>query len=724
MGTGLKNALKSNCGVVAVLLLALAVRAWYLYYYSTLPDWTQLTVDNYYHHHWAQSIAGGNILGDTTYFRAPFYVFCLGLLYALWGSSLWVARLFGLAVGMASVMMTYLMGKRFFNARVGLIAALIQSVYPIVIYFEGELLLDPLFMLLLQLFVHRLLIWHENKSVKSALCAGLWLGLAAITRPTALVFVPVTVLVFIATLRRTRLWEKPVTAFLVGVLLLIAPITIRNLAVAGDPVLIASQGGINLYIGNNPQADGVSAVLPEPFGHNWQIKDITYRAEQATGKQLTPGAVSNFWMRRALDWMARHPGEFVILYGKKLYYSFSDREVSNNRELSSFFNRIPLLKYNPLSFGILFIFSVVGVAAGLRQKASVRLLVLLVVSYIFVMSLFFFTSRFRLPLLPYYFLLSAFGLVALIQRMRLQRKTIVPLAFMALAAGLFSFYPIVPLPKGASPVSIISKGLHYYARSDYRQALRYYLTALDVDSTFPEGNLNVGACFLKLGNADSARYYFDREKRFNPQRVKAYVNMASLYLVSGRYDSAFNEVQHALKLRPYDITANMLLLRSASAKQEINNDSLFKMAVRAARNTKEDIYLLNDAAALLTERGALKEAETLLLKAVYAQPPPIETDDEAFSPVFRNSPGKWLKQRAKAHYQLGYLYGLQGDYDNAVRYSSLAIRLDSSLVEAYVNLISGLVTTGRLEEAKSILKTAQQKFPRNRYLSRLQQYFQ
>ena len=134
-----------------ILGLALLVRMVYLYIYQGLPDWQQLTVDNFYHHHWALSIAGGNVFGDTTYFRAPFYVYCLSALYAVFGASLWVGRLFGLAVGLASVALTYLLGRRVFGQKVGLGAAAVHAVYPWILYFESELLLDSLFTLLLQL---------------------------------------------------------------------------------------------------------------------------------------------------------------------------------------------------------------------------------------------------------------------------------------------------------------------------------------------------------------------------------------------------------------------------------------------------------------------------------------------------------------------------------------------------------------------------------------------
>lgn len=722
MSSVLKGLLKTNRWLLAVLALALLVRILYLGYYCSMPDWDQLTVDNYYHHHWAQSIAEGNIFGDTTYFRAPFYVYCLALLYALLGTSLWVGRIFGLIVGLGSVAVTYFMGKRIFSAKIGLTAALLQSMFPVVIYFEGELLLDPLFTLLLQLAVYRLVIWFENRTISQALATGLLLGLALITRPTVLVFIPLIVLLLAVSLKNAGAWVKHSIVFILAVSLVMAPLFVRNLVVAGDPVPIASQGGINLYIGNNSNADGVSAVLPEPLGHNWRLKEITYLAEQEVGKKLKPGEVSSFWTNKAFHWIRNNPGEFINLYLKKLYHSFSDREISNNRDLGSFFNKAPILKYNPLSFGILFTLAIVGIMAGFGRHSHVRLLLLIVLVYVLAASLFFFNSRFRLPLLPYYFLLAAFGLFSLIDQLRSKWRASVPLLFGAGCVAVFSFYPFVPLPRGSSPLPLTSKGLYYYANDDFHRAIYYHRLALSIDSTFPETNLNLGACYFKLGLADSARYFFKREKRFNPDRAKAYTNIASLHLVNGQYAEAIAEAKKALARKPYDVMANMVLLRAASATQEIDNDSLAYLAFRAGENTGDDIHLLNDAAGLLAGRGNLSQAESLLLRALNSKPPPIETDDEAFAQTFRNSLHKWEKERARTNYQLGYIYGLQGRYRDATRHSSLAIQGDSSLIEAYVNLVSGLLSLGQRQQADSVLAVALDKFPADQHLHQLRHY--
>jgi tetratricopeptide (TPR) repeat protein len=233
----------------------------------------------------------------------------------------------------------------------------------------------------------------------------------------------------------------------------------------------------------------------------------------------------------------------------------------------------------------------------------------------------------------------------------------------------------------------------------------------------------VGACYLRLGEIDSARYYFEREKRFNPERFKASLNMASLYLVEKQYDSALSEVRQALAAKPYDVTVNMVRLRAAFALSSIDRDSLAILVMQAADNTGDDIYLLTEAATLLTERGGLEQAESVLLRALQVQPPPIETDDKTFSRTFRNSPQKWSGQRARAYYQLGYICGLRGAYQDAVRYSSLAIQGDSSLAEAYVNIISGLVSIGQTQQAEAVLAIALRKFPAGEPFNRVREFF-
>jgi len=268
---------------------------------------------------------------------------------------------------------------------------------------------------------------------------------------------------------------KNTAVLMAGLFLLILPITIRNAAVGKELVLIATQGGINFYLGNNGSADGLSAVMPEPIGHNLQIKDITHIAENESGRKLTPGEVSSFWFQKTLNEILERPLETFTLFLKKLYFNFSNREISNNRNLSDFFSRHFLLMLNPLSFGLVFSLAVMAVFSGWPSHWGVKLIAITVLIYVLAVALFFFNSRFRLPVLPLYFILAAAGIESFIYRMKTSRQSILIPLIAALLAAVFSFTPVIALPKGAQTQHLTLQGLNHYSRGAWSNRKRFIL---------------------------------------------------------------------------------------------------------------------------------------------------------------------------------------------------------------------------------------------------------
>lgn len=695
-------------GLLLVVAAALAVRLLYMWYYAGLPEWSMLTVDNWYHHNWAVVLAGGDLPGDTTYFRAPFYVWCLGLLYAVFGSSIWVGRLFGLLIGLGSVYLTGRIGRKLLSARVGIVAAALHAVYPIAIYFEQELLLDPLFTLLVELVLLQLLHWWERPTPMRMGAVGLLLGLAAITRPTALVLVPVVLAVMLVHRdSRRRLRQGALLA--AGLIVVMAPITIRNLVVGGEPVLIASQAGINLYIGNHDDADGKSAILPQPFGHNWQLADIVYEAEQAEGRSLTPGEVSSYWTDRALDWMIEQPAAFLTLYAKKIYYFFSSDEPSNNRNIAQHFSRVPLLGYNPLSFGILLTLAVLGVVAHWRDNRPMRVLVAAVLVYILAAALFFVNARFRLPLLPIFFVTAAAGIMALGTWLKWNPSRALPTLLLALVAGLFSHLDLLGAPR-AIPTTSLMQGRYYFDRGEYDRALVSFRQAQAVNPHYAEVNLNIGAVFFRQGIADSAEIYFQREITNHPHRVKGYVNLASLHLVSGQVDKARALAADGLAVRPYDQTAWLVLVRAVAQSPDSIRAMLPELADGAAEATDGNVYVLNELGAALAQSGRLDEAKNVLQRAAEASPPPIEMNDDMFTHEFATGPAAWYREQGNSYYQLGYLAGIEGRFGEALALTETAVRRDSSLIPAWINLANAYRATGQPAAADSVLQRAFDRF--------------
>ena len=707
-----KKQQNSIFSITIILGLALLIRIIYLYLYQQMPDWDLLTVDNYYHHNWAQTIMDGNIFGDTTYFRAPFYIYCLAFLYKLFGISLWVGRIFGVLIGISSVYFTYLIGTKIFDKKIGLTAAFIHAIYPIIIYFESELLLDPLFMLLLQISIYQFLIWVDTKSNTNGFLTGVFIGLASITRPTSLVIIPLLIIFY---LHRNGLKKYgSLLLYMSGIFLIVGFTFFRNLSVANDPALIASQGGINFYIGNNEIADGLSAKLPEPLGNNWRINAITNKAELETGKDLLPGEVSSFWFQQGLTWIINNPYNALKLYIKKILFYISNQETSNNRDLKYFFNKHPLLNIYTIPFGVLFIFFCVGLFIS-PKPVYFNYLLILTIFLIYMSSLFFYTSRFRLPLLPFFIIMASYGFWNIINHIKTKKYFIRNLIVIIVSALLtFNVYPESKTEN--TTMSLTRKGLYEYYSGNYDASIKIFHKALSQNGSSPEINLNLGASFLKMSKVDSAEYYFKQEIKYNPERHKAYINLSSIYFLQKDFPEAFKYAQEAVDLAPYDINANKILLR-VLAKIDSADHATFKDRLNISlENTENNIHFLYDAGLVLTETNEFQLAEDILNNASITAPPNVETDDELFEQKYINSFKNIEKLKAKIYYQLGYLNGMKKDYFSGIKNSKKAIDLDSSIVEAYINLASCYFSIGNNRLADSIYIEIKNRFPDNSYL--------
>jgi 4-amino-4-deoxy-L-arabinose transferase-like glycosyltransferase len=706
-------------GIAFVAAIALVMRSIYLYQFSSLPDWNQLTVDNWYHHNWAMTIADGNVFGDTTYFRAPLYAWCLGALYFLFSPSILVARLFGIAVGVASVILTYRIADNIAGRRAALIAAVIQAIYPMLMMTEAELLLDPLFMLLVQALILCVQQWAVKRNFWAMLVSSLIAGLAVITRPTLLVLVPVLFGMLLWQIRhhRTTL-VRQVLAVVLGLSVTVGAVFTRNLIIANDPVLVASQGGINFFIGNNDAADGLHAVMPEPFGYNWRIADITYLAEQSRGHSLKPGEVSSYWTRETWHWIFDHLFRFAQLTLKRLWFSFADLEIDNNRLQATLKDRIPIAKYNPLGFGILFILAVAGAAMFWRPSDSTRWLVVGALALTLVNALFFVNSRFRLPLLPVYCVLAGVGVAFVAENFRSVVRRTLP-AVAAVAAGIVAYAPSLAVPRQTSAQDELSRGLVFYNSGNYHTALASYRLAFATDSAFPDVNANLGAAHLRLGLADSARVYFEREIVFHPARSLAYANTAALALVKGQIDSAGRFAVAAINRKPYEPAPWIVLIRASAQTPGISRDSLRTVGVRASNTTRNNPDVCFEAAAALDAVGDDDAAIELFGRVADSRPLPIETDDRMFTSGYRTAIAKEERQRARANMSLGAIYGRRGEYAQAATYSASAIAVDSNLSGAWVNLISAKVQLGLDTQAKELMQSAIVRFPNDPFISSL-----
>jgi len=700
-----------------VLSVGLIFRLAYLIFFMLSPEWNHLVSDSLFHDRWAQEIASGNITGSEVFFRGPLYIYILGCIYSIFGHSLLAARIFGLIVGLISLFITYKIADRLFGNKTALIAGLIHALYPVVIFFESELLAVGLFTLLFELSILTLFLALEKKRYKYFIFTGLTIGLAAITRPVILGLLPIYLIVpFIFKIDLAKNIIGSATILIITILLIL-PVTLRNLSVADDFVLISSTGGINFYIGNNEKADGLSAALPPPLGFKWSNKDTKYLAESDVGRTLTPSEQSGYWYNRGNQWIWSNKGDFLRLYIKKLYFWASDFLLSSNRNLTAFFDQFLILKYNPVRYWVIISLFAVGLLFTLAGKIRPEQLILIIFisAYILLTSLFFINSRFKLPAIPLMTSLAGYGLVRFFSGIRIGKfnHTYYGAIIIFILTAWLSLSNFFNIDKNNILGGLFNRANYYMYLGEKAKAVEYYFRVLAKDNNYPEVNLNLGVYYLKFGMADSAEYYFQRELQVYPENSRALSNLASLYYLQNNYELSKEYAQEATLAQPYLPEGWLLLMRNTAA----TSDSIeFKTILADAEKNLNDLTKVHlDAGLIYSQWKDYNLAEKYLKLVLESRRPSLDISDHAFGYDESGSTG-YAKLKARAAYQLGYLSGIQNRLEESISYSNSAIRLDSTLVEAYINLSGAYLSCLKTGQARQVLSEARRRFPDNKII--------
>jgi len=708
--------------VLGIFVLAYALRFIYLLQIKSNPHFFFPTMDPLYHDVWAQNIASGNLIGGKVFFRAPFYAYFLAAVYKIFGHDYIIPRLIQHLLGSFSCVLVYFIAKKLFNFRVAVVSGLIAASYGMFWYFEGELLLDSILVFFDLLLILLLLKASEAPKLSRWFVCGIVLGFSVITRPNILFFIPFVGLWIFLIFKKEKPLKKILTysaLFLLGSILLISPVTLRNLFAGGDLVLIASQGGINFYIGNNKNSDGMSAIF---YKEDWQYRDFQQMAEKERGVGLKPSEISNFYYRKGISFLLENPVHGFKLLVKKLYLFWNRFEISNNQDIYFFRRYSSLIGALPPGFWLVGPLGLVGMVlsflVGKRrsktdsnrlkdQRKKVFLPVLFVFSYMITVVMFFVTARFRLPIIPFLIIFSGFSLVWLAERVFKKDISSLKLFFLILAPFLIlTNSNAYHLGVGDFSQAHFSLGNVYLKEDKLNLALAEYDSALALNPHLSRAHLNRGMVFFKKGEYDEAEKEFLTELQLNPDEDKAYNNLSAIYLKQGFYDKAEQMAKRAVELKSYSANAYMNLALSYwnggkidKAKQTLNQGLLNVQPFFEGELLLGEIYL-----AEAKFDSAIERFERIIH-------PPRSYRDVAYDLETLASKGGAYRLesshvQAKAHFNLGTIYMQRGEVKLAEIHLKQALSLKPDFAEVLANLGMLYDHTGRGTDAVPLLKKA------------------
>lgn len=602
-------------------------------------------------------------------------------------------RLVQICIGLVNILLVFLLGKRLFGSLSGLIAAFLMSVFWAAVYFEQEIN-SPVWEVCFSLCMVLALLWWEKTGSKGLLAAaGLLLGCGALMRPNVLL-PGCLVLLWVA-------WREykangfsargVMTAMVVyaGVAaMIVLPVIVRNWMVGREFVFISYYGGINAYIGNNPESTGVSPEVPDLYEicgmQTWNCfnyPDIVKGLEQHLER---PGFgfsdASRYFYGRALNFWLEHPLEALGLTVRKAWLFWGPHEISDSKVVQLERTTSPVLS-RLLRFTHLLTLVLVGglgwVLFGRKRlecsRPSLVLILCFVAGYFASVLPFFIAERYRLPVMPLLLPFAGYA-IALIWKIFSERRYV--RASLAVAVIILAYeavaFPVIPYKANAS-TWYLHRGIAYAARGDTNAAEQCFKEALQRNSGNDEAYLQLGFIRAARGDHEGAMEYYGRAVAANPNNALACNNLGYERYLKGDLPEAEKYYRQALARQP----------QFTLAINNLGNLLLSKHDTTAALACFEQVLRINSR-----DRFAWYN-----IGNTYLEVADYEKALEAYGKAFEANPSADIANN------MGLALARSGQLEPAIPWFERALSLEAHYPLAHFNLGNVYGDLGNYEEA-------------------------
>lgn len=528
---------------------------------ATQPAFAIPLIDAAAYHQQAREILVDNIPREP-FWQPPLYPYALALLYSMVGQSLLLVRLVhGMIFAPATALLTFFLARRLLSQGAAMAAALIVALYGPLVFYANQLLptaaaatLD----LAALLCIFRAL---ERPSLARWAGAGVMIGVAGLAVPNALIMAPVAAVAGWRAARRAGGWSRAaahVGMLALGIIAVLAPVAVRNRIVGGSWTPIATNGGINIFIGNNPRMDVTIATRP---GIDWERLEIMPHVQGA----VTPAAAECYFWREAGRFIVEHPLDFVLNLARKAWHTMTARELPRNFDLYVMrdYSHVlaPLVwrtKWFAFPFGLLAPFACAGIALYGARRREWTIMALVAILYLGSVALFFPAGRYRAPMIP---LLAIFAVAAVTWLARWREQSVrqqvawgVTLLLTAIAINLPAAFPTNKVDFRAELYNAIGTGLEVRGRR--LDALEWYETAIKCDPRMADAHYNRANALANLRRNIEAAAAYREAIRLRPDHDKARVNLGLLFYGQGQIQNAMNEFSMAVAMNPMNPKAH------------------------------------------------------------------------------------------------------------------------------------------------------------------------
>lgn len=678
--------MKLRPSVILALLAVLAIKAAVLFQLGHHPLLEPAgELDGAYYRHFGEMVARGDValtskdsfLGQPVapFMIAPLYIYFLGLIFKLSGFSVDVARAVQIILGTAGVWLLALSVRRWFGDRAAWIAGALAAFCGVFSFFEILILpaaLDPFLTALDLYFVGKA---ADEGGQKNWALAGAALGLHALNRPHLAI-----VLAGIAIIVALRANLKQAAAVAVTGLVIIAPASIRNYSVGGEYIPIASSLGLDVLIGNGPDANGTVArtmgIIPSVSGV-WLTAPAV--VGEALGYAVTPRQTSFFFLRKAASWTLRNPVSAIALFARKVWYALSATFLTMNHSYVFFARELT----GPLMFlvvgpALLVPLGLVGLLfARPKDRPGYWSYAAFVPLAIVSVALIFVAARYRLP---YQMALAGFAGAAISWAIdRAKEAGVGSLAMPAVAMVGFSAVALYPTRLDDGRVEeIVRMGLMDIQNGRVAEGEAWVQRALARNAPAGLVHVRVGQIYETLRKPGEAIAHYKQALVTDPKEPAVHFVLGRAYFASGDLSAAIRELAGARVGAQQDAASRLLVIALAKAgRQEETNTVIHDLDPRRWNADQSRQF-----AAAIADAGRVD-----LSIAAWQRTAELSND-------------------AADYERLGLSWALVGRNEESMIALGEAVKRDGTVPSVRLNYAVALATAGKIAEAKAECEAA------------------
>jgi Tfp pilus assembly protein PilF/4-amino-4-deoxy-L-arabinose transferase-like glycosyltransferase len=603
-----------------IFLFALIIRLLYLYESSDSPIFKAPIVDARGYDYIATVFVEKGKMEGLFFWQQFFYPFFLSIVYFFSGCSIIAAKVVQAILGSFTCVITFLLAKKIFNLRTGIIAALLLIFYGPLIFHESDLISAGWEALWAVILVWLFLEAADKQNIPVYLLLGVCGALSTLVRPNFLFFFLAVCGWFAVVYCRLKRQLSPailaLTTILIAFIFVVLPVGILNYRVTGHFGILPASGGINLYIGNNPDFDA-AAVRP---GLKWE--EITQMPKKyGIGNNMRDK--QRFFYSKTYDYVVSRPVSFLKGLIAKTMQVLCSREMPGNVDIYLFRKfsvllRVLMWKAGPFGFpfGLLLPLSLVGFVCCWRQMPIPVKLFLVIYPLPLIMT--HVESRYRVAMIPILSIPAAAGIDTFIRLIKEHRRAELRAAIILVVfAGLISTLP-GPFPAEKLdylPELYNSVGTTLDGQGKIQEAIKNYERAIQLAPEYSEAYYNLGVMYYKQGKTDLAIVNYEKSLRDDPNNYKGHYGLGAALYAIGSFESARPHYMEALRLKPdYALAYKALAIDSARRGELDEAVSYYKKALEINSGDIDAHYHLG---ILLVQKNyidlAITEFEKVLL---------------------------------------------------------------------------------------------------------------